>query len=150
MQRRSFLYFGRIRKLGSALFLVNRHLGFATVLQVIFPQSASAERRTLAFDLSRDRQACLSGDSMAATRQGQPGWGHHVFSRFNRRRESLSSELRDATPRLLCGSESSTPPFQQPEDTYVLLRQSYERTERTKTVQCVGAGRRLPGYCTQN
>ena len=35
------LIFRRIRKLGSALFLVNRHLGFATVLQVIFPKAGS-------------------------------------------------------------------------------------------------------------
>ena len=67
-----------------------------------------------------------------------------VVSRFNRRRESLSSELRDATPRLLSGSESSTPPFQQPEDTNVLLRQSYKRTERSEPVQLVRGRKTAP------
>ena len=78
-----------------------------------------------------------------------PREGLSRFSRFNRRRESLSSELRDGPPRLLSGSETSTPNLQQPEDTYVLLRQSYKCTERTKSVQCVGAGKRHPGYFRQ-
>ena len=55
---------------------------------------------------------------------------------FNRRRESLSSELRDLSSRLLCGSKTTFPPPLTPEDTSVLLRQSYKRTECTAyTVQ---------------
>ena len=74
-----------------------------------------------------------------------PRLGPSFFFTFNRRRESLSSELRDVSSRLLCGSKTTFPPPLTPEDTSVLLRQSYKRTERTAyTVQNLGAESRHP------